>query len=85
MQTPFTKSADQINKQLSSVYIPAKARLPRLVLRIGALSYLPTLRASSVQVAEIPSSAHFLFYDNPVDTFQAIGEFVHATYSNNSA
>ena len=29
-------------------------------------------------VREIPSSAHFLFYDNPIDTFQAIGAFVQA-------
>src|SRR5213080_1024611 len=41
MQTPFTKSADQINKQLSSVYIPAKARLPRLMLRIGRSPICP--------------------------------------------
>ena len=46
------------------------------------LSYLRRLRASSVQVREIPLSAHFLFYDNPVETFQAIGEFVHAKHSN---
>jgi pimeloyl-ACP methyl ester carboxylesterase len=59
-------------------------RIPRLFLygdTNKTLSYLPRLRASSVQVIEIPSSAHFLFYDNPVDTFQAIGEFVHATHS----
>jgi pimeloyl-ACP methyl ester carboxylesterase len=62
--------------------------IPRLFLYGEAnktLSYLPRLRASSVQVTEIPSSAHFLFYDNPVDTFQAIGEFVHAMRANNSA
>jgi pimeloyl-ACP methyl ester carboxylesterase len=41
------------------------------------LSYLPRLRASDVRVQEIPSSAHFLFYDNPVETFRAVGEFVH--------
>ena len=55
--------------------------IPRLFLYGEAnkkLSYLPALRASSIQVAEIPSAAHFLFYDNPVDTFQIIGEFVHA-------
>ena len=34
--------------------------------------------SSSVEVREISSSAHFLFYDNPVETFQAVGEFVHA-------
>lgn len=53
--------------------------LPRLFLYGEAnrgLSYLPQLRASSVEVAEIPGSAHFLFYDNPVDTFNAIGRFV---------
>jgi pimeloyl-ACP methyl ester carboxylesterase len=63
-------------------------RIPRLFLYGDAnktLSYLPMLRASSVQVREVPSSAHFLFYDNPVDTFQAIGEFVHATHSNEVA
>jgi pimeloyl-ACP methyl ester carboxylesterase len=54
--------------------------IPRLFLYGDAnksLSYLPRLRASAVKVREIPSSAHFLFYDNPVDTFQAVGEFVH--------
>jgi pimeloyl-ACP methyl ester carboxylesterase len=56
--------------------------IPRLFLYGDAnktLSYLPRLRASAVQVREIPSSAHFLFYDNPVETFKAIGEFVHTT------
>jgi len=58
--------------------------IPRLFLYGDAnkrLSYLPRLRASDVQVREIPSSAHFLFYDNPVETFQAVGEFVHGTHS----
>jgi pimeloyl-ACP methyl ester carboxylesterase len=62
--------------------------LPRLFLYGDAnkrLSYLPRLRASSVQVREISSSAHFLFYDNPVGTFQAVGEFVHATHSDATA
>jgi hypothetical protein len=45
------------------------------------LWYLPRLRASSVQVREIPSSAHFLFYDNPVETFEALGELVHTPIS----
>jgi pimeloyl-ACP methyl ester carboxylesterase len=54
--------------------------IPRLFLYGEAnktLSYLPRLRASSVQVREIPSSAHFLFYDNPEDTFLAVGNFIH--------
>lgn len=62
--------------------------IPRLFLygeTNKTLSYLPRLRASAVQVREVPSSAHFLFYDNPVDTFQAIGEFVHATHPGGAA
>jgi pimeloyl-ACP methyl ester carboxylesterase len=62
--------------------------IPRLFLYGEAnktLSYLPGLRASAVEVREIPSSAHFLFYDNPVDTFEAIGDFVHAVHSNQGA
>jgi pimeloyl-ACP methyl ester carboxylesterase len=41
------------------------------------LSYLPALRASNVEVCEIPRSAHFLFYDNPVATFEETGRFVN--------
>lgn len=55
--------------------------LPRLFLYgevNQTLSYLPRLRDSAITVTEVPRSAHFLFYDNPVATFQAIGEFVHA-------
>ena len=40
------------------------------------LSYLPTLRAGNGQVCEIPRAAHFLFYDDPVTTFEEIGRFV---------
>lgn len=62
--------------------------IPRLFLYGDAnkgLSYLPKLRASEVRVQEIPSSAHFLFYDNPVETFRAIGEFVHTPQQNTAA
>jgi hypothetical protein len=45
---------------------------------ILTISYLPRLRNSDIHVAEIPSAAHFLFYDNPVATYEAIGAFVHA-------
>lgn len=54
--------------------------IPRLFLYGEAnesLSYLPMLRASGVLVQRIPASAHFLFYDNPVETFRAVGDFVH--------
>ena len=59
--------------------------IPRMFLYGEAnkgLSYLPRLRASDVQVREIDSSAHFLFYDNPVATFRAVGEFVHLPHTN---
>jgi pimeloyl-ACP methyl ester carboxylesterase len=61
--------------------------IPRLFLYGDAnkgLSYLPSLRASDVRVREIASSAHFLFYDNPVETFQAVGEFVHMPHTNSA-
>jgi pimeloyl-ACP methyl ester carboxylesterase len=40
------------------------------------LSYLDRLKAGDVRVVEVPDSGHFLFYDNPVDTYDAIGAFV---------
>jgi pimeloyl-ACP methyl ester carboxylesterase len=53
--------------------------VPRLFLYGEAnrhLSYLPRLRESDTKVCEIPQSAHFLFYDNPVATYEEIGKFV---------
>ena len=53
--------------------------MPRLFLYGDAnrsLSYIPKLRVSEVEVHEVPQSAHFLFYDNPVDTFDEIARFV---------
>jgi pimeloyl-ACP methyl ester carboxylesterase len=58
--------------------------IPRLFLYGEAnrrLSYLPRLRESSVRVREIPSSAHFMFYDNPAETFRLVAEFVHRAES----
>ena len=49
------------------------------------LSYLPRLRGSSVQVREISSSAHFLFYDNPAEVFRAIGDFVNGAAASSKA
>jgi pimeloyl-ACP methyl ester carboxylesterase len=54
--------------------------VPRLFLYGDAnrhLSYLDRLRSSDVHVVEVADSAHFLFYDNPVETFRAVGEFVN--------
>jgi pimeloyl-ACP methyl ester carboxylesterase len=63
-------------------------RMPKLFLygeQNKALSYLPRLCHSDVHVVEIPSAAHFLFYDNPVATFQAIGAFVHTRNAGGNA
>jgi pimeloyl-ACP methyl ester carboxylesterase len=54
--------------------------VPRLFLYGDAnrhLSYLSRLRNSSVEVREIPDSAHFLFYDNPIATYEEIGSFIN--------
>jgi len=54
-------------------------RMPKLFLYGDAnrhLSYLPRLRASDVRVVEVPDSGHFLFYDNPVATYRAVGAFL---------
>jgi pimeloyl-ACP methyl ester carboxylesterase len=53
--------------------------VPRMFLYGDAnrhLSYLDRLRRGDVKVVEVPDSGHFLFYDNPVATFQAIARFV---------
>ena len=55
--------------------------VPRLFLYGQAnrhLSYLDQLRRGGVEVVEVPESGHFLFYDNPTETFRAIGRFVDA-------
>jgi pimeloyl-ACP methyl ester carboxylesterase len=62
--------------------------IPRLFLHGEGnrhLSYLPRLDASAVRVREIPCSGHFLFYDNPIATFEAIGEFMGAVSSQREA
>ena len=81
----FETVAESDSEQLLGEFIGLP--MPRLFLYGDAnkgLSYLPRLRASDVRVQEIPSSGHFLFYDNPVETFQAIGEFVHTPRSSAS-
>jgi pimeloyl-ACP methyl ester carboxylesterase len=45
----------------------------------ASLSYLPTLAAHGVEVAEIPQSGHWPMYSNPVATWERIERF-HARY-----
>ena len=59
--------------------------VPRLFLYGEAnrsLSYLERLRRSNAEVAEISGAAHFLFYDNPVETYTTMGEFVYRARNN---
>ena len=53
--------------------------IPRLFLYGDAnrhLSYLSRLRHSDIEMHEIPDSGHFLFYDNPIATYEEIGSFI---------
>ena len=45
------------------------------------LSYLPKLTQAGMNVKEISNSDHFVFYDNPKELYEAIGDFVD-TMSN---
>lgn len=42
----------------------------------GILSYLPTLKAGGVELAEIPAAGHFPMYSNPVDMWARIDSFL---------
>ena len=77
----YQYSFETVSESDSGRLMPAflELRLPKLFLygeENRTLSYLTQLRASNVTVREIGSSAHFLFYDNPVDTFETIAEFI---------
>src|SRR5262249_50752510 len=39
-------------------------------------AFLPRPRSTDVEVHEIARSAHFMFFDNPMVTYAAIGDFV---------
>ncbi len=55
--------------------------LPRLFLygeRNKKSSYLPHLRSSAIEVTAIPSVGRFLYYDNPMVIYGALGTFVHS-------
>ncbi|MBL0741412.1 alpha/beta fold hydrolase [Chryseolinea lacunae] len=42
------------------------------------LSYLPELQEKGMATKEISDSNHFVFYDNPKEMYDVIGEFIHA-------
>jgi len=41
-----------------------------------SLSYISQLKKENVHVREISQSDHFLFYDNPMELYEVIGEFI---------
>jgi len=42
----------------------------------AALSYIPTLRAHGVELAEVPACGHFPMYSNPVEMWAAMSRFL---------
>jgi pimeloyl-ACP methyl ester carboxylesterase len=42
----------------------------------NSLSYIPELIKSGVAVKEISNSNHFIFYDNPKELYEVIGDFI---------
>jgi pimeloyl-ACP methyl ester carboxylesterase len=45
----------------------------------SSLSYLPTLAANGIELAEIPHSSHWPMYSNPVAMWERIAEFLTRT------
>jgi pimeloyl-ACP methyl ester carboxylesterase len=77
----YTYSFETVKESDSGVLLEEflGLRMPKLFLYGDAnrhLSYLPRLRATDVRVVEVPDSGHFVFYDNPVAMYGAIGAFV---------
>jgi pimeloyl-ACP methyl ester carboxylesterase len=44
-----------------------------------SLSYIPELTRQGVPVKEISNSDHFIFYDNPKELYEVIGNFINET------
>jgi pimeloyl-ACP methyl ester carboxylesterase len=54
--------------------------VPRLFIygqENNSLSYIPKLRDNNMNIREISGSNHFVFYDNPKELYDVIGEFVN--------
>jgi len=55
-------------------------KIPRLFIygeENNSLSYIPELRKSGMTVKEISNSNHFIFYDNPKELYEVIGDFIN--------
>ncbi|HYC83831.1 MAG TPA: hypothetical protein VEB86_01360, partial [Chryseosolibacter sp.] len=53
--------------------------IPRLFIygdENSSLSYLPKLRQHGMDVKEISGSNHFVFYDNPKELYDVVGNFI---------
>ena len=55
-------------------------RIPKLFIygqENNSLSYIPELINQGVNVKEISNSNHFIFYDNPKELYEVIGDFAN--------
>ncbi|MDO8609202.1 MAG: hypothetical protein Q7R95_01520, partial [bacterium] len=41
------------------------------------LSYIPELVRNNMDIREISNSNHFVFYDNPLELYNVIGDFIN--------
>ena len=72
-QTVEYSSAGDLLKQFISLSIP---KLFIYGAENSALSYIPELLNSGVTVKEISNSNHFVFYDNPKELYDMMGNFI---------
>lgn len=73
-QTVEYSATGELLKQYLSMEIP---RVFIYGQENSSLSYIPKLHAHKMNVREIPDSNHFVFYDNPKELYDAIGEFIN--------
>jgi pimeloyl-ACP methyl ester carboxylesterase len=69
----YSSTGDLINQFIAM-------RIPKIFIygqENRSLSYIPELLKSGVTVKEISNSNHFVFYDNPKELYDVIGNFVN--------
>jgi pimeloyl-ACP methyl ester carboxylesterase len=72
-QTVTYSATGELLKQYLSLTIP---RIFIYGSNNKGLSYIPELLKHNMNVAEIPDSDHFVFYDNPMEMYEVIAEFI---------
>jgi len=72
-QTVEYSATGELLKQYLSMEIP---RIFIYGQENSSLSYIPELLRNSLNIKEIPNSNHFVFYDNPKELYDVIGDFI---------